>query len=118
MGSVLLVLLVVDLPLPLRFPLLVAFCVAAYALHRQLAADTAPRRLEWAADGGWTVDGRQARLAGSTRVYPGLVLLRFRERGVRACWVLRGEIPADDFRRLKARLRLGSPDRGSPVGSS
>jgi hypothetical protein len=65
-------------------------------------------------------DGRvwRARLAGGTdwlpaelcpasRAYPGLVYLRLRAGGLRPAWLLApGAVPADEFRRLKARIRL------------
>lgn len=65
-------------------------------------------------------DGRRwtVRLAGSSswlpaalcddsRAYPGMVYIRLRAETRRAGWLLpSGSVPADDFRRLKARVRL------------
>jgi hypothetical protein len=48
-----------------------------------------------------------AELSAASRAYPGLVYLRFRVGRRRPAWLLAaGSVPAGDFRRLKARVRL------------
>jgi hypothetical protein len=61
----------------------------------------------------WTVrlagsgDWLPAELCGASRAYPGLVYIRLRAGTRRFGWLLPSvSVPADDFRRLKARIRL------------
>lgn len=61
----------------------------------------------------WTVrlagspDWLPAELCGDSRAYPWLVCLRLRADSRRLGWLLpAGSVPAGDFRRLKARVRL------------
>jgi hypothetical protein len=52
-------------------------------------------------------DWLPAELCPASRVFPGLVYLRLRAGGSRPGWlVVPGAVPADEFRRLKARIRL------------
>jgi hypothetical protein len=52
-------------------------------------------------------DWQRATLGAATRAYRDCVLLDLRIAGRRAGWLLqRGAVPADTFRRLKARVRL------------
>lgn len=50
---------------------------------------------------------QSAELHGSSRAYPSLVYVAFRVRRERCGWLLpAGAVPAAEFRRLKARIRL------------
>jgi hypothetical protein len=62
---------------------------------------------------GWQVrlagssDWLSAEQGGASRAYPALVHIQFRAGRRRFGWLLRpGSVPAADFRRLKARVRL------------
>ena len=62
---------------------------------------------------GWRVqlagsrDWLPAELCPASRAFPGLVYLRLRAGRLRPAWLLApGAVPAEDFRRLKARIRL------------
>jgi hypothetical protein len=100
-------------PVPLA-AVLTTISVAAFCLNLARVPGPHCRLKALALDGG----GCRARLAGSagwqpaalgagTRAYRDCVLLDLRVAGHRAGWLLqRGAVPADSFRRLKARVRL------------
>lgn len=68
-----------------------------------LAVDGGRCRVRLAGRAGW----QPAALGAGTRAYRDCVLLDLRAGGRRAGWLLqRGAVPADSFRRLKARVRL------------
>lgn len=60
-------------------------------------------RVRLAGSGDWL----PAELCPASRAFPGLVYLRLRAGRLRPGWlVASGAVPADEFRRLKARVRL------------
>jgi hypothetical protein len=121
-GLVLLALLVADVALAVRVPLLGVWALAATAMARHLRRSAPARVLEWDGRGGWTLDGRAVAVRPSTRVYPGLVVLALRllptanpapagPRGDRGAttvhWVSRRTVAPAAFRHLKQQLRHG-----------
>jgi hypothetical protein len=68
-----------------------------------MAVDGSRCRVRLAGEADW----QKAALGAGTRAYRDWVLLDLRVAGRRAGWLLqRGAVPADSFRRLKARVRL------------
>lgn len=68
-----------------------------------LAMEDSGCRVRLAGEAGW----QTAALGAGTRAYRDCVLLDLRLAGRRVGWLLpRGAVPADSFRRLKARVRL------------
>ena len=68
-----------------------------------LAMEGSRCRVRLAGEADW----QTAALGADTRAYRDCVLLDLRVAGRRAGWLLlRGAVPADSFRRLKARVRL------------
>lgn len=86
---------------------------AAVAEWRALDA---PGRLQWHADGRWVLAGDGAgpvwELARSTFLSPWIVVLVLRDgRRVRRLALARDAVPASQWRRLRARLRIAAPGR-------
>jgi hypothetical protein len=70
---------------------------------REIAGGPGGWQLRLAADGGF----RPATLTRATRVHAAVVAAEWRVDGRRVGWVLpRGAVPAAEFRRLKALIRL------------
>ena len=70
---------------------------------QSVAADSGGWRVRLAGDTAW----EQATLAKPSRALAGWVLLELRSGGRRVSWLLpRRALPAAEFRRLKARIRL------------
>jgi hypothetical protein len=70
---------------------------------RAVALDGGGCRVRLAGETTW----RAAALGAATRAYPDCVLLDLRVAGQRVGWLLsRSAVPAEAFRRLKARIRL------------
>ena len=61
----------------------------------------------WAVRLSGSCDWLPAELSGASRAYPWLVYIRLEAETRRVGWLLpTGSVPAGDFRRLKARIRL------------
>jgi hypothetical protein len=100
-------------PVPLA-AVLTTIAIAAFCLNlarvpgphcrlQALALDGSGCRARLAGSAGW----QPTALGADTRAYRDCVLLDLRVAGHRAGWLLqRGAVPADSFRRLKARVRL------------
>ena len=68
-------------------------------------------RLVWFAEGHWLLldsagRAREASLAPDTRTGPGLLWLRWRVADPCSLLLLRGDLPAEQLRRLSVRLRI------------
>ena len=74
-----------------------------HCLLRAVSLDGSGCRVRLTGETGW----RPAALAAGSRAYAGCVLLDLQLNGRRVGWLLpRSALPADSFRRLKARIRL------------
>jgi hypothetical protein len=102
-----------GVPAPLAIPLsLLSIAAIGWTLaalpgvHHRLAAielDGKGCRVRMRRSDAWV----PAELGARSRAYPAVVLLDIRVSGRRQAWVLtRASVPADPFRRLKARIRL------------
>jgi hypothetical protein len=104
---------IAGVPAPLAIPLsLLSIAAIGWTLaalpggHHRLAAlelDGKGCRVRMRRSDAWL----PAELGARSRAYPAVVLLDIRVSGRRRAWVLtRASVPADPFRRLKARIRL------------
>ncbi|HUG03874.1 MAG TPA: hypothetical protein VML92_05570 [Steroidobacteraceae bacterium] len=85
------------------FYLNLAWVPGRHCRLQAIAVDGSRWRVRLAGAADW----QPAALGAGTRAYRDCVLLDLRVTGRRAGWLLpRGAVPADSFRRLKARIRL------------
>lgn len=113
---------VLTLPL-LQSPLLGA-CVLVLLLVSFFRRPFLPSTLLWRSDGQWQyrIGGplEPAELAATAMVQPWLVILPLRCQGrrrIRHLVILPDMLPAQDFRRLRARLRIALTDAAAGNGA-